>query len=123
MAERIKKFDEDLEKILDDTNFVNPEVGELYIKKMDDDDNVAQGDVSNTLSDKEYANMKAEEHPEQDDIDNDAYNKYIGAEVIMDVPGEGARCATVKRRVENADGTKAGQYHRNTLMNTREHKL
>ena len=33
----------------------------------------------------------AEESPEHDDIDNVAYNKCIGSEVIMDVPGEGPR--------------------------------
>ena len=40
MAEIIKEYDEDLEKRLDDTNFVNPEVGELYIDEMEDADDV-----------------------------------------------------------------------------------
>jgi hypothetical protein len=62
--------------------------------------------------------MLAEECPEQHDIDDAAYNKYIGAEVMMDVPGEGSMRATVKRRVEDLDGAKVGTYHRNPLMDT-----
>ena len=38
MCERIKEFDKQIEKRLDDTNFVNPEAGELYIDKVEDED-------------------------------------------------------------------------------------
>ena len=41
----------------------------------------------------------------------------------MDVPGEGSRRATLKRRVRNEDGTVVGNHHRNTLMDTREYEL
>ena len=51
MAERVKKFDEDLDKRLDDTDSVNPEVGKLYIGEMDHADDVAHRDSSNTPSD------------------------------------------------------------------------
>ena len=60
-----------------------------------------------------------EERPEQDDIDDTDYDKYIGAEVIMNVPGEGQRMATVRCHVENLDGEKGGTYHRNPIMDTR----
>ena len=93
IIERIKKFDEDLEKLFDDTNFVNPEYGELCINEIDDEGEVARGDGSNTPSGVDYSSMTPEERPEQEDMDDDAYNKYIGAEVIMDVPGEGSRRA------------------------------
>ena len=42
---------------------------------------------------------------------------------MMDVPGEGLRRATVRRRVEDMDGEKVGTYNWNPLMNTREYKL
>ena len=64
-----------------------------------------------------------EDCPKQDDIDDAAYDKYIGAEVMMDVPGEGPRRATVKRCVEDLEGKKAGSYHRNPMMDTREYEL
>ena len=41
----------------------------------------------------------------------------------MDVPGEESRRATVKRRVNNADGTSGGTHHQNPLMDTREYAL
>ena len=123
MTKRIKKFIEDLEKILDDTNFVNPEAGELCIDEIDDEDEVAHGDGSNTPSDVDYSSMRPEERPEQDYMDYEDYDKYIGAVVMMDVPGERLRRATVKRRVKNNDGTSAGTHHRNPLMDTREYEL
>ena len=63
--------------------------------------------------------MMMEESPKQDDTDDAAYDKYIGAEVMMDVPGEGLRRATVRRCVEELDGEKVGTYHWNPLMDTR----
>ena len=44
MRERIKEFDEQIKKRLDDTNFVYPEAGELYIDAVEDDDEAAHGD-------------------------------------------------------------------------------
>ena len=41
----------------------------------------------------------------------------------MDVSGEGPKHATVKRRIENEDRSRAGTYHRNLLMDTLEYEL
>ena len=41
----------------------------------------------------------------------------------MDVPGEWPKRATVKRRIENEDGSRSGTYHRNPMMDTREYEL
>ena len=67
--------------------------------------------------------MLPEDRPYRDDLDVDAYDKYIGAEVLMDVKGEGSRWDTVKRRVRNDDGTVVGTNHQNPLMDTREYEL
>ena len=88
-----------LKKRLDDTNFVNPEAGELYIDEVEDDDEAAHGDGTQTPDDDEYAEMKTEERTEQDDVDSKTYDKYIGSEVMMDVPGEGPKRATSKRSI------------------------
>ena len=108
---------------MDDTNFVNQEAGELCIDEIDDEDEVAHGDGSNNTSGVDYSSMRPEERPEQDDMDDNAYDKYIGAEVMMDVPGKGSRRATVKRRVKNDDGKSPGTHHRNPLMYTREYDI
>lgn len=108
---------------LDDKNFVNHEAGEFYLDDEYDDDVLAHGDGTNTPSNEEYGDMITEERPDQDDIDNDAFDKYIGAEVMLDVPGEGPKRATVKRRAETLEGTKLGNYHKNPLMDTREYDI
>ena len=87
----IDKFDEELDKRWDDTNFVDDVEADFYIFGLYEADEAAHGDGSNTSSDEAYEDMMAEESPEHDDIDNVAYNKCIGSEVIMDVPGEGPR--------------------------------
>ena len=49
-----------------------------------------------------------EENPDKDNIYDVLYDKYIGAEVIMDVPGEGPNRATVIHCFEDLDGSKNG---------------
>ena len=77
---------------------------------------MAHGDGSNTLSGEAYGYMMTEESPENDNIDDDAYDKYIGTEVIMDVWGEGLRRATVRHCIEDLDGAKVGIYYRKPLI-------
>ena len=60
--------------------------------------------------------MMMEESPKQDDTDDAAYDKYIRDELMMDVPGEVLRRATVRRCVEDLDGEKVGMYHWKPLM-------
>ena len=74
---------------------------------MNKADEAARGDGTNISSDKAYGNMMAEECPGQDDIDDVSYEKYIGSEVIMDVPGECPRKVTFRRCVEDLNGAKA----------------
>ena len=50
----IDKFDEELEKRLDGTNYVNDVGSGLYIEKVDGSDETAHEDVSNTPSDETY---------------------------------------------------------------------
>ena len=91
----------------------------MCIDDIDDADEATHGDGSNTPSDDDYAYMLPQDRPDCDDLDDDAYDRYTGAEVLMDVPGEGSRQATVKRCVRNDDGTVVGTHHRNPLMDTR----
>ena len=120
---QINKFNEELEKRLDSMNFVDDVGAYFYLDNMDEADKVAHGDWDNNLSDEAYGDMMAEERPEQDYIDDAAYDKYIGVEVIMDVLGEGPRSATVRRRVEYLNGEKLGMYHQIPLMDTQEYEL
>ena len=91
----------------------------MCIEDIDDVDKAAHGDGSNTPSGDEYADILTEDRPDCDNLDDDAYERYIGADVLMDVPGEGSRRATVKLRVRNEDGKVVGTHHRNPLIDTR----
>ena len=52
MKRRIDKCDEELEKRLDDKNFIYDYRAYFYINNVDEADKAAHGDVSNTLSEK-----------------------------------------------------------------------
>ena len=110
ICERIKEFDKQIEKQLNDTNFVNPEAGELYINEVKDEDEASLGDGTQTPDDDEYADMNTKERTKQDDVDSETYDKYMGAEVMMDVNSKGPKRATLKRHIENKDGSRAGTY-------------
>ena len=89
MKRRVDKYDENLEKQLDDTNFVYDVGDDLYNENVDKANKVVHVYGSNTLIYEAYGDMIVEECPEQEGVDDTVYNKYIGAEVIMDVPVEG----------------------------------
>ena len=110
LGDKIKEFNKALEIRMEDTNFVNDKGNDFYIDNINEADEAEHSDVSNTPTDKGHGDMLTEDCPEQDDIDDAAYDKYIGAEVMMDVSGEGPRRATVKRRVEDLEGKKTGSY-------------
>ena len=71
----------------------------MYINEVEDEEEAAHGDVTQTPDDDEYADMNTKEPPKQDDVDSETYDKYIVSEVMMDVPGEGPKRATAKRRI------------------------
>ena len=60
MKGRIDIFYEEIEKRLDDTNFVDDFGANFYIDDVDEANEVAHGDGTNTLSDEAYADMTAE---------------------------------------------------------------
>ena len=60
----------------------------------------------------------AGECPENENIDGASYEKYIGTEVIIEVPGEVLSRETVRRHVEDLDGTKVSKYPQNPLIDT-----
>ena len=54
---QIEKFDEDLQKRLNDTNFVDDVGADIFINDMDEYDEVTHGYVSNTSSNETYGGM------------------------------------------------------------------
>jgi hypothetical protein len=114
-----------LNKRLDDTNFQNEYDGNFFddIEEVPSRiDVMAYGDGTKTPSDTDYGDMNESVRKEEDDIDDDAYDKYIGAEVTFET-GEGPMRATVKRRATEIDGTPIGHMHMNPLLDTREYEI
>jgi hypothetical protein len=52
---------------------------------------------------------KPPERPDEDEIESKAYDKYIGAEMLVDFGAEGRKRATVKRRIRDFDGNLVGK--------------
>ena len=113
-------FDEGLDKRLYEMNFSDDVGDDFYIDDMDEADEAAHRNDSNTPSDEAYRDMMAEEHTEKNGINNAAYNKYIGEELIMDARGERTRRETLRNIVEELDGAEVGTYHCNPLMDSQE---
>ena len=51
----------------------------MYIDKVEDEDETAHGDGTQTHDDDEYADMKTKELSKKDDVDSETYDQYIGA--------------------------------------------
>ena len=118
----VERFNSTLTNRLDDTNFDNPDIANFHLPDEDDDIlrdgqmDPAYGD--NTPTDEDYGDsMCLEERPNDDDIDS--YDKYIGAEIILD----GDRRATVKRRMTDFDGRPLGTANRNPMLDTRQYEI
>jgi hypothetical protein len=120
----IATFDKQIEERLDDTNFVIENIFESQNVLQDESmfDDPAYGDGTHTPTDDEYRmSDKPPERLEEDDVQSDAYDKYIGAEVTVDFGTEGRKRATVKGRVRDFEGNFVGKSHANPLLDTSEY--
>ena len=59
------------------TNFTNEEAGDMCIDNIKDADKSAHVDGSNTPSDGEYTYMLPEGRQYCDNLDDDAYDRYV----------------------------------------------
>jgi hypothetical protein len=66
---------------------------------------------------------KPPDRPDEDDIQSDVYDKYIGAEVSVDFGMERKRRATVKARARDFEGNLVGRSNQNPLLDTSEYKI
>jgi hypothetical protein len=128
MDERISDFNRAINDRLDDTGYVIDNLldtanilqdeGELYPEEA------AYGDGSNTPTEDEY---RMEQNPpdrlDEDDIDSEAYDKLLGAEVMVDFGMEGKKRATVKSRARDYDGNLIGRHHKNPQLDQREYVI
>jgi hypothetical protein len=73
--------------------------------------------------DEEYGKMLEEDRKDIDEIGAEAYDKFIGAEVVMDLGDQGPKRATVKQCARDRDDNLIGCAHKNPLLDTREYEI
>ena len=125
---RIDSFERQLRERLDDKNFyISGEEGlELAAWDQDEDDEdysgVAMADNAGLPpKDEEYDDMLTEERPEADE--SEAIDKYLSAELILDIGTDNERRGTVTKRARGLDGEPIGHAHANPLFDTREYEI
>jgi hypothetical protein len=120
---KMNQFHMNITQRLDETGFVIDNVFESKNVLQDEDlvDDPAYGDGTNTPTDEEYCmDTKPPERLDEDDIQSDAYDKYIGAKLAVNFGTDGKRRATVKERVRDFDGNFVGWSNENPYLDTSE---
>jgi len=125
---KIDEFDRALRERLDDKNFyISGEEG-MELATWDQDEDVQDtsgvvtfGETGLVPENSEYGDMIIEDRPEADDAS--AIDKYLNAELILDVGTGNERRGTVTKRVRGPDGEPIGRAHANPLFDTREYEI
>jgi hypothetical protein len=124
--QEIQEFNRRLDESLDDANFEVEGEGEfdsMYLDDVEDDTHigVTHGEEQNTPSLEDYGDMHTEEWP--DDDDEEAVDKYLNAELIMNLGTNDERRGRVTKRTRGPDGETIGRAHANPLFDTREYEI
>ena len=123
VKEQIDEFNRKLTERLDDANFMVEDADEYESLYLDDEEGENTGVTTGTIpTDEEYGDMSLdEERPEEDD--EQAYDKYVGAELIMDLGSGAERKGTVVKRAKGLDGQPIGRAHSNPVQDTRQYEV
>ena len=76
---------------------------------------------ANTPSTDEYSDTNIDKWPE--DNDEEAIDKYLNVELIMNMGTNDERCGCVIKRSQGLDGDPISQAHVNPLFDTREYEV
>ena len=108
----LQQLDEAIGQIADDGGHLNHPVPDmLYLEDIDD-------------GLQEPFHERPGYLPEVDDVQNeDGYDEYIGAELILDLGGEKDLHGTVIKRAKGEDGSPLGKRHNNPLFDTRRYQI
>jgi hypothetical protein len=106
----IEEFNRKLEERLDDANFTlegDEDVDLAYLEDIEADENPGVNVEGGVMpSAEEYDDMVTEERPEDDD--EEAIDKYLNMELIMDVGTENERRGRVVKRSRGLEGEPIG---------------
>ena len=123
VKKQIDEFNDKLDKRLDDSKFILE--GSPHFTDLDyDDDDHNHGVIANkgiTPTDDEYGDMLIKDRPDADD--EEAVDKYLTCELIMDVGSGNERKGRVTKRSRGHSGEPIGIAHNNPLFDTREYDV
>jgi Reverse transcriptase (RNA-dependent DNA polymerase) len=118
-------FNKRITESLDDTNFAVEGDGDfvsMYLEDIDHDNHLGVRHGNDlTPSDEEYDDMHVGARP--DDDDEEAVDKYLNVELILDVGHNDERRGRVVKRSRGPDGEPIGRAHANPLFDTREYEV
>ena len=121
IARRIQEFQERLDERLRDDNFKVPESpGVMYLQ--DEEGEKVTPRVGIVPEDAEYGDIWGIESVEPDRMGDseDAYDKYIGAQLLLDLDGDPLYGKVIERATDQS-GNRIGTPHKNPFMDTREY--
>ena len=75
------------------------------------------------LTVEDYGDMIMEEQTNDDDIDEEMLDKYLGAELILGVGTNNERWGWVIKQSKGIDGNVIGRVHSNPLFDTHEYDI
>ena len=122
----IDHFNRRIDISLDDANFIVDGEGEfdsMYLEDTEDDNHLGicyEHDL-NTPTAAEYDDMHTDDRP--DDNDEEAIDKYINVEQIMDIGTNDEHHGHVVKRSWGLDSEPIGRLHANPLFDTWEYKV
>ena len=111
VKEKIKEYEAELsEKLRDRMAGLDPIIEQVEI---DEDSETPEYEVYHDES-----GIKEHEMPEADDMDFEAFDKYIASNVVLPDSDGVLQHATVRRRKRDEDGNLIGHAHRNPILDT-----
>ena len=108
VKEKLQDFDNAVAVRLNDHSFLLPNVGGMYLDDIDDDEYEGERDKISY------------DAPEQDDYTPEAYDQYLGAELLLP-HGDEMVTGRVVKRARGQDGNPIGIRNPNPLLDTREY--
>jgi Icc-related predicted phosphoesterase len=120
------EFNQKIDESLADANFtIQGEKGfdSMYLDDINDNmhSEVTCEDDRNTPSKLDYGDMLTDERP--DDEDEEAVDKYLNVELIMNMGNNDERRGCVIERRQGLNGEPIGHTHANPLFDTREYEV
>jgi Reverse transcriptase (RNA-dependent DNA polymerase) len=117
----VNRFDQAVCERLNEQGFLAQNADASFFLQDEDDNSGLGAATVTTPTDAEYGDMLTADALESDDIDEEAIDKYLNAELIFDVGTGSERRGRVIKRAKGTTGDAIGKAHANPLFDTREY--